>query len=100
MTKSQSRNPLELLTSDPGELVTVNIKSKLAMLILEQIKERGLTQKQAAKIMQVSQPRVSSLQNAHLHKYSVDMLVMMAVRLGFDADIGFDGGNLRFSISP
>lgn len=99
MSESQIKNPLELLANDPGELVAVSIKSKLAMMILQNIRERGLTQKKAAKIMQVNQPRVSNLQNAHLHKYSVDMLVMMAVRLGMDVGIDFDGDNLQLSIS-
>lgn len=91
MKKSESRNPLELITEDPAELFAVSLKSKLLMVILKKMKEDGLTQKQAAKVMQVTQPRVSNLKNGELSKFSIDMLIAMAVRIGLDADVSYDG---------
>lgn len=98
MKNSESRNPLELITEDPAELVAVSLKSKLSMVILKKIAEDGLTQKQAAKVMQVTQPRVSNLKSGRLSKFSIDMLIAMAVRIGLDADVGYDGLH-RISLS-
>jgi len=53
------------------------------MLALEQlIARRGLTQAEAAKLLGVSQPRVSDLVRGRLHRFSIDALVDMLTRAG------------------
>lgn len=87
---SVQRDPLELLASDPVELSLYSLKSKLMMVITSIVRDNEWTQKDAAKIMKVSQPRVSNLMNAQLSKFSIDMLIEMVGRLGYMMDIGYD----------
>lgn len=46
------------------------------------IEERGLKQVQAAKIMQVTRPRVSDVVNQKTEKFTLDALVAMAGTIG------------------
>ena len=49
-------------------------KVKLASIIDDIIEERGLTQKQAAEVLGVSQPKISALKNGRLKGFSIERL--------------------------
>lgn len=49
-------------------------KAKFAAIINKILKDRGLTQKEAAKILDINQPEVSSLMNGRLKEFSIDRL--------------------------
>jgi predicted XRE-type DNA-binding protein len=49
-------------------------KAKLAHRICTIIEERGLTQTQAADILDVGQPKISALMHGHLDGFSTDRL--------------------------
>ena len=53
----------------------------------EIIKERGLTQTQAAEICGVSQPRISELMNFRGERFSVDTLMEIVALLGGKVEI-------------
>jgi predicted XRE-type DNA-binding protein len=58
------------------------------MMVLEQeIKTRGLTQKATALLLGVSQPRVSDLMKGKIDKFSIDVLINMLAALGKDVTI-------------
>jgi predicted XRE-type DNA-binding protein len=46
------------------------------------IEDRGLTQAEAAKMLGVSQPRVSDLVRGKIDLFSIDMLVLMLAKAG------------------
>ena len=50
--------------------------------IVRRIEEKGWTQKQAAKILGVTQPRISDLKRSKLDLFSLDSLVAMAGAAG------------------
>jgi predicted XRE-type DNA-binding protein len=52
----------------------MKIKSRLMMDIESCIKKQGLTQKQAAKKMGVTQPRISDLVRGKINRFTIDML--------------------------
>jgi len=56
------------------------IRSELMIKIEKLLKARGLTQAEAAKIMRVSQPRVSDLLRGRLDLFSTDALIDMLAR--------------------
>ena len=58
------------------------IRSGLMIKIEKLLKARGLTQSEAARIMRVSQPRVSDLLRGRLDLFSTDALIDMLARLG------------------
>ena len=70
------RNPEEALA-----------KSNLAQEIHEIIKSRKLTQKQAAEILGIDQPKISDIVQGNLAKYSLDRLMRFLRLLGNDIEI-------------
>jgi predicted XRE-type DNA-binding protein len=62
-------------------------KAKLARQIGALIKERRLTQVQAAKILGIDQPKVSALLRGRLGNFSTERLMKLLTRLGQDVEI-------------
>ena len=62
-------------------------KANLALHIRNAIEVRKLTQVQAAKIMGLDQPKVSSIINGRLEGYSTDRLMRFLNDLGCDVQI-------------
>jgi predicted XRE-type DNA-binding protein len=65
-----------------GEAVNLLARSELMMVIEKSIKERGLTQTEAAKLLGVGQPRLSDLYNGKVERFTIDMLVKWLAKLG------------------
>jgi len=62
-------------------------KAKLAVAIKDIIRERKLTQAQAAELMGIDQPRVSKLMTGRLIDFSTDRLMQYLLHLGSDLEI-------------
>ena len=62
-------------------------KAELAYRISRAIKARRLTQKQAAEVLGVDQPKVSAVVRGRLSGFSLDRLMRFLVLLGNDVDI-------------
>ncbi|MGA8165250.1 MAG: helix-turn-helix transcriptional regulator [Waddliaceae bacterium] len=62
-------------------------KSELAGEIHQVIKSRKLTQKQAAEIMGIAQPKVSDIARGKLSKFTIDRLMRFLRLLGRDIEI-------------
>jgi predicted XRE-type DNA-binding protein len=58
------------------------IRADLLIQLQKAIAARGLTQARAAKILRVSQPRVSDLLRGRIDLFSTDSLIDMLARLG------------------
>jgi predicted XRE-type DNA-binding protein len=65
----------------------MKIKNRLMMDIESCIKKQGMTQKQAAKKMGVTQPRISDLVRGKINRFTIDMLVNMLARLGKHVEV-------------
>ncbi|MFO0873689.1 MAG: helix-turn-helix transcriptional regulator [Phycisphaerales bacterium] len=70
----------------PGEAENLRVRSDLLIRLGEVIKTRRLTQAAAAKLLGVSQPRVSDLMRGKIDRFSVDSLVEMLGRIGMRVD--------------
>lgn len=62
-------------------------KAELASKINELIDKRNLSQTEAAKILQINQPKVSDLMNGRLAGFSMERLIRFLIQLGFDVKI-------------
>ena len=62
-------------------------KAELARSITAIVQERGLTQRQAAQILEIDQPKVSAISWGRLSDFSLERLLMLVNRLGMDIDI-------------
>jgi predicted XRE-type DNA-binding protein len=63
------------------------LKSDLAIRISQLIEERGLTQKEAAALLHITQPYVSKLMRGQLRGFSVERLLRFLVMLGQEIDV-------------
>lgn len=78
---------------DPVDYNMKHLKSTLIMVLVGVIRTKGWTQKEAAKALDISQPRMSNLFKGHLHKFSVDNLIELLVRIGYSVEVAFDPKN-------
>ncbi|MBI4735964.1 MAG: XRE family transcriptional regulator [candidate division NC10 bacterium] len=66
----------------PEEAAHLLIRSDLMIQLQKLIASRDLTQAEAAKILRVTQPRVSDLLRGRIDLFSSDALIDMLARLG------------------
>jgi predicted XRE-type DNA-binding protein len=58
------------------------VRADLLIQVQKTVASRRLTQKQAAKVLRVTQPRVSDLLRGRIDLFSTDALIDMLARLG------------------
>lgn len=63
------------------------MKARLTLQIYRIIKDRGLTQTEAGKILGISQPHVSSLARNRSGNFSIGRLIEFLTALGHDVEI-------------
>jgi len=64
------------------EAENLRIRAALMTTLTEHIRRADLTQKEAAKLLKVTQPRISDLIRGRIEVFSIDMLIAMLSRLG------------------
>ena len=67
---------------DPAEAAVLKLRAELMIKIEQRVRDQNLTQTQAAKLLGVSQARVSDLLSGKFNKFSLDMLAKLAERIG------------------
>lgn len=70
-----------------GHPERVQTRAQVMFRIAEILRERGLTQKQAAKLLGVPQPKISCLMNGKLSVFSLDYLFEILNALDKDVEI-------------
>ena len=73
----------------PEEALNLKVRSDLMIEISKMIEEQGLTQTAAAKLLKVTQPRISDLVRGKIDRFSVDSLIEM---------LGHAGVNVSFKV--
>ena len=81
MTRSTG-NVFRDLGFSPQESTSLQIRSDLMKKLSEMIRRRKLTQAMAAKLLGVTQPRISDLVRGKIELFSIDTLVEMVSRAG------------------
>ena len=84
LTRS-SGNVFRDLGFSPDEAEYLKVRSELMVNLQKVITARGLKQAEVAKLLGVTQPRVSDLMRGRLDLFSIDTLIDMAARLGVRA---------------
>ena len=88
MNKSQKFDSVwDALEDDPVRIENLKLRSVLLMQITEILKERELTQQKIAKLLHITQPRVSALLKGKINDFRLDSLVDFAHRLGLQVSI-------------
>jgi predicted XRE-type DNA-binding protein len=81
LTKSQG-NVFRDVGFGPEEAASLKIRADLMIKLSEILERRKLTQAAAAKLMGVTQPRVSDLVRGKVDLFSIDTLIDMISRAG------------------
>lgn len=82
----------DLKLRDPDGLLA---KAELTRQLHETVRQRGLTQAEAAKLLGLRQPDVSKLMRAQHTGFSTDRLTKLLIRLGRDVKIVVGAGSKR-----
>ena len=82
-----SGNVFADLGFDPAEARVMALRVELMVSLRERIVADGLTQKEVAKRLGMTQPRVSSLLRGSWRDFSMDMLLTLAERAGMHPQV-------------
>ena len=77
-----SGNVFRDLGFSDDEAENLRVRSDLMIQLSQLLEERGLTQAQTAKLLGVTQPRVSDLMRGKIRLFSVDSLIEMLGHAG------------------
>ena len=73
------------------EAFRLELRSYMMFALEGVIRDRGLSQREAARLFGVTQPRVSNLVKGRLDLFSLDMLVTMLARAGVRVNLSVSG---------
>jgi predicted XRE-type DNA-binding protein len=71
----------------PADAENMKLRAKLMRAIIKHIEKAELSQAAAAKLMGVTQPRISDLVRGKIDLFSIDMLINMASAAGLQVDL-------------
>ena len=77
----------EALEDNPVQAKNLRLRSALIIAISDKIKSQDMTQIKAAKVLEVTQPRVSALLRGKIEDFRLDTLINMAHRLGLNVSM-------------
>lgn len=72
------------------EAAELEVRSALLMGLANWLRDCGMTQVEAAKVLGVTQARVSDIKNGKINQFSMDLLVRLASRAGLRPRIHLD----------
>lgn len=72
----------DAIEDNPAEAQNMKLRSAMMTALCDYIKTEGLTQKQAAKKLSVTQPRISDLVRGRIDLFAIDSLVNMLALAG------------------
>jgi predicted XRE-type DNA-binding protein len=87
-----SGNVFRDLGYSAAEAEHLRVRAELMLALDRLIRRRRLSQAQAAKLLGVSQPRVSDLVRGRFHRFSIDALVEMLARAGVKVHFATERG--------
>ena len=77
----------DALEDSPAEAANMRLRSELMIAVQEAISAWGLTQAEAARRLDVTQPRLNDLLRGRIGKFSLDALILLAERAGLSVRV-------------
>jgi predicted XRE-type DNA-binding protein len=87
MTKKRFSSVWDAIEDTPAQAENMKLRSALIMALKDHITGAGLSQSQAAKLLGVTQPRVSDLMRGKIELFGLDTLVTMVVAAGLHVEM-------------
>jgi len=85
----------DALEDTPREAANMRLRSKLMMELVSRVSAWELSQKDAAKRLGITQPRLNDLLNGKIDKFSLDALVNLSAPVQLDVDLCFGSGAVQ-----
>ena len=82
-----SGNAFEDLGFEGGEAENLRVRARLMAPLERYVRERGITQEEAADKLGTTQARISELVNGKVQAFSIDALINMLNRAGLEVDV-------------
>ena len=77
----------DALEDSPAEAANMRLRSELMIAIQEAVAGWKLTQAEAARRLDVTQPRLNDLLRGRIGKFSLDALILLAERAGLSVRV-------------
>jgi predicted XRE-type DNA-binding protein len=87
MRKQTFASIWDAIEDDRSEALNLKLRAKLMIAVEQKIKDKKLSQTAAAKLLGVTQPRISDLYCGRIDLFSLDTLVNMLDALGVKVEI-------------
>lgn len=87
MTTNRFTSVWDAIEDTPDVAENMRLRSVLMTALRNHIVNTGMNQTQAAKVFNVTQPRISDLMRGKINLFSIDMLINMATFAGLHIEI-------------
>ena len=87
MNKKRFVNVWDAIEASPAQAENMKLRSTLMMALKDHIVRAGLSQSEAAKLLGVTQPRVSDLMRGKIELFGLDTLVNMIGAAGLHVEM-------------
>ena len=87
MSKQRFASAWDAIEDTPEEAENMRLRSILMMALKNHLTGTGMSQAQAAKLLGVTQPRVSDLMRGKINLFGLDALVNMATAAGLQIEL-------------
>lgn len=77
----------DAIEDTPAQAAHMRMRSELMMALKDRIEAQGWTQAEAARVMAVTQPRISDLTRGKIERFGLDALVAMATAAGLAVEV-------------
>jgi predicted XRE-type DNA-binding protein len=85
--KNRFESAWDAIEATPAQAENMKLRSSLMMALKDHIEETGMSQKAAAKLLGVTQPRISDLVRGRIDLFAIDSLVNMVAAGGLRVEV-------------
>ncbi len=87
--KQRFESVWDAIEESPGEAEAMKVRAQLLRTVQKKITAAGMSQAAAAKLLNVTQPRISDLMRGKIDLFSAEMLIDMLRSLGTQIKLTF-----------
>jgi predicted XRE-type DNA-binding protein len=87
MSKKRFAHVWDAIEDTPAQAESMKLRSTLMMALKDHIVRSGLSQSEAAKLLGVTQPRISDLMRGKIELFGLDTLVNMIAAAGLRVEM-------------
>lgn len=87
--KKRFESVWDAIEDTPGEAEAMKVRAQLLRAVQKKINATGMSQAAAAKLLKVTQPRISDLLRGKIDLFSAEMLIDMLRSLGTQVKLSF-----------